>query len=245
MNDADTTSEVAPGPLEAHELRRRACIELVRREAQRKGLLAADDRAGDDGSVSEDAAAAIEALLDRELTVAEPDDEECRRHYATHASRFGRGERVRARHILFAVTPGVDLRALTERAERLLLELRCAPERDEAFAQAARANSNCPSGAEGGDLGWIGAVDCAPEFARELFDRSETGLLPRLVRSRFGLHVVEVREREPAAQLPWEDVREAVAQSLRRQSWATALRRYLDGLAGPRPAVTSPQAPPR
>ena len=72
--------------------------ELLRREAQRKGLLAADDRAGADGVVSEAAAMAIEALLERELEVVEPDEEACRRHYAAHASRFGAGGRVHARH---------------------------------------------------------------------------------------------------------------------------------------------------
>ncbi len=225
-------------PCDVHESRRRECLELLRREAQRKGLLAADDRAHDDGVVSEAAAAAIEVLLEHELRVVEPDDEACRRHYAAHASRFGGGERVHARHILFAVTPGVDVRALTAHAERLLLELRCATDRDLAFAKSAGENSNCPSGAHGGDLGWIRADDCAPEFAREVFDRPETGLLPRLVRSRFGLHVVDVRAREAAQPPPWEEVREAVLQSLRRQSWATALRRYLAELSGDAPAAT-------
>lgn len=253
MTAAGMPSEAALDPLhervrsdlppDAQEAQRRACIELVRREAQRKGLLAADDRVSEDGVVSEAAAAAIEALLERELTIVEPDDDACRRHYAAHASRFGGGERVHARHILFAVTPGVDVRALTERAERLLLQLRCAPDRDDAFAKAARENSNCPSGAQGGDLGWIRAADCAPEFAREVFDRAETGLLPRLVRSRFGLHVIDVRVREPGEQPAWEEVRGAVAQSLRRQSWATALRRYLAELSADAEAgIAAPSA---
>lgn len=205
--------------------------ELLRREAQRKGLLAADDRAGADGVVSEAAAMAIEALLERELEVVEPDEEACRRHYAAHASRFGAGGRVHARHILFAVTPGVAVAPLAAYAEQLLLGLRCASDRVSAFAQAARRNSNCPSGADGGDLGWIVARDCAPEFAREVFDRPETGLLPRLVRTRFGLHIVDVVARENGEELPWEEVREAVQQELRRRSWVTALRRYLSELS--------------
>lgn len=215
---------------EEQELRQRACIELLLRQARRVGLLDDDDPFGSDGALSESAAEAIEALLDRVLQPAEPDEEACRRHYAAHASRFGTGERVHARHILFAVTPGVDVHALTAHAERLLLELRRAVDRDDEFARAARANSNCPSGARGGDLGWIRTTDCAPEFAREVFNRSEVGLLPRLVRSRFGLHVVDVMAREAGGQPAWDEVREAVAQSLRRQSWATALRRYLDEL---------------
>jgi len=57
-------------------------------------------------------------------------------------------------------------------------------------------------------------------------------VLPRLVHSRFGLHVVEVLEREPGAAQPFESVRAAVALSLRRQAYVTALRQYLQVLAG-------------
>jgi peptidyl-prolyl cis-trans isomerase C len=92
--------------------------------------------------------------------------------------------------------------------------------------------SNCPSGAEGGDLGWLLASDCAPEFAKELFGQSDLGVLPRLVHSRFGLHVVEVLERKPGLEQPFDAVRGAVAMSLRQQSYVTALRQYLSLLAG-------------
>ena len=215
------------------ELRQRACTRLLLQEAQRHGLTQADD----DPVITEAQAQAIETLLERELAIADPDDETCRRHHAAHRARFGTGERVRARHILFAVTPGVDISALGAFAEQLLVGLRCASDRDESFAQVARKHSNCPSGANGGELGWIGASDCAPEVAREIFDRpaadaaAATGILPRLVRSRFGLHIVDVIEREPGIELPWEEVRAAVVADLRRQSWITALRRYLGDLA--------------
>jgi len=57
-------------------------------------------------------------------------------------------------------------------------------------------------------------------------------VLPRLVATRFGLHVVEVLAREPGAQPAYEAVRSAVAQALRQQAFATALRQYLQLLAG-------------
>ena len=81
---------------------------------------------------------------------------------------------------------------------------------------------------------WAGssAADCAPEFARELFGHVEVGVLPRLVHSRFGLHVVEVLEREPGVAQPFEAVRGAVAMALRQQAFVTALRQYLSLLAG-------------
>ncbi len=219
---------IAPGAL-----RQRACTELLRQAAQREGLLAADDAPGTDGAISEAATAAIDTLLERALNVPEPSAEACRRHYAAHTGKFATGERARVRHILFAVTPGVDVVALRKRAEATLLDVRCHDGKTgDGFADAARTLSNCPSGAEGGDLGVLTADDCAPEFAREIFGKAEIGVLPRLVHSRFGLHVVEVQAREPGVTPEFDAVRGAVANSLRQQGFVTALRQYLQLLAG-------------
>ena len=215
------------------ELRQRACTELLRQAAQRAGLLAADDAASPDGVISEAAASAIESLLDQVLSTPEPSEEACQRHYAAHEATYRTGERVLARHILFAVTPGVDVVALRKRAETTLLDVRCHDGKtNDRFVNAARASSNCPSGAQGGDLGWLRATDCAPEFARELFGHAEVGVLPRLVHSRFGLHVVEVLAREPGVAQSFDAVRGAVAMSLRQLAYVTALRQYLRLLAG-------------
>lgn len=214
-------------------LRQRACSELLRQAAQAAGLLSADDTPTTDGVMSEAASAAIELLLKQRLNVPEPTDEACRRHYAAHVSSYRTGERVRARHILFAVTPGVDVVALRKQAEPVFLDVRC---RDSAaadrFADAARQWSNCPSAEAGGDLGWLSAGDCAPEFARELFGHIEVGVLPRLVHSRFGLHIVEVLERESGVMQPFEAVRGSVMNALRQQTFVTALRQYISVLAG-------------
>ncbi|WP_291994202.1 peptidylprolyl isomerase [Candidatus Accumulibacter sp. ACC003] len=217
----------------AEELRQRACTELLRQAAQTAGLLAASDAPSGDGVISEAASDAIEALLERELASPEPSEEACRRHHAAHEAAYRSGERVRARHILFAVTPGVDVAALRQRAEATLLDVRCHDGRaNEGFANAARQWSNCPSGAEGGELGWLETGDCAPEFARELFAQVGVGVLPLLVHSRFGLHVVEVQERQAGVAQSFEAVRGAVANSLRQQSFITALRQYVRLLAG-------------
>lgn len=222
--------------LDAATLRQRACTELLRQAAIAAGLLAADDPPPRDGAISEAASTAIERLLDEALRLPEPGEDACRRHHAAHAARYAVGERVRARHVLFAVTPGVDVNALRQRAEACLLDLRGAtPAEQEAgdrFTAVAARDSNCPSGRQGGDLGWLTATDCAPEFARELFGRQEVGVLARLVHSRFGLHVVEVLAREPGTVPPFEQVRAAVAQTLRQHSFATALSQYLRVLAG-------------
>ncbi|MEO7243908.1 MAG: peptidylprolyl isomerase [Rubrivivax sp.] len=219
--------------LSVEELRQRACSELLRQAAIQAGLLSKDDPAPSCGAMSEAASAAIEALLDQELSLPQPSDEACRRYHAAQSGRYAVGERVQVRHVLFAVTPGVDVNALRQRAEGCLLDVRCAtPNGEDRFAVAAAATSNCPSGAEGGALGWLTSDDCAPEFARELFGKPEVGVLPRLVHSRFGLHVVEVLAREPGVVPTFETVKSAVAQALRQQTFTTALRQYLQLLAG-------------
>ena len=219
--------------LAQEELRQRACTELLRQAAQGAGLLDAGDAPSADGVISEAAAAAIDVLLERELVLPEPSEDACRRHHAAHQARYRSGERVRVRHILFAVTPGVDVVALRKRAETALLDVRCHDGQSaDGFSKSARELSNCPSGAGGGDLGWLEAGDCAPEFARELFGHAEVGVLPRLAHSRFGLHVVEVLEREPGVAQAFESVRGAVVTSMRQQAYVTALRQYLLLLAG-------------
>lgn len=219
--------------LTAEQLRQRTCTELLRQAAIEAGLLDARDRPPDDGVVSEAASAAIDAWLERELQVPEPSEEACARYYAAHPGRYCRGERLRVRHILFAVTPGMDVMALRKRAEACLLDVRCHDgNSNDAFGKSARQFSNCPSAQEGGELGWLAAVDCAPEFARELFGRAEVGVLPRLVHSRFGLHVVEVVEREPGVQQSFDAVKGAVRLALQQQAYVTALRQCLKVLAG-------------
>jgi len=223
----------SPGEnLSTEEIRQRACTELLRQAAQQAGLLDTADVSTADGVTSEAAAAAIDALLEQALNIPEPSDEACRRHFEAHAARYRTGERVHVRHILFAVTPGIDVTALRKRAEAALLDVRCHDgSGGDGFARVARELSNCPSGAEGGELGWLATEDCAPEFAREIFGHIEVGVLPRLVHSRFGLHVVEVLQRDPGRQQSFEAVRGAVAAALHQQAYVTALRQYLQLLS--------------
>jgi len=219
--------------LSVEELRQRACTELLRQAAQRAGLLDAADTCLADGATSEAATAAIETLLEQSISLPDPSKEACKRYYAAHETTYRNNERVRVRHILFAVTPGVDVVALRKRAEMAMLEVRCFDGgASPSFAALAAELSNCPSGAAGGDLGWLNHADCAPEFARELFGRTEVGVLPRLVHSRFGLHVVEVLERETGTQQSFESVRGAIEMALHQQAYIAAMRQLLQILAG-------------
>ena len=71
-----------------------------------------------------------------------------------------------------------------------------------------------------------------PQRLLFVFAGPEIGVLPRLVHSRFGLHVVEVLAREAGHTPAFESARGAAALALRQQTFVTALRQYLQLLAG-------------
>lgn len=212
--------------LDADALRERAWGELLRQEAVRVGLLPAGSGMGE---VEQEA---IQRMLEDAVPLGHPAEAECARYYAAHPGRFTRDRRALVRHILFAVTEGIDVQALAAHAERALREVA----RTGRFAELARELSNCPSGAQGGELGWIAPHECADEFAAALFEDGDapaaTGLLPRLVHSRHGLHVVEVLDRQAGQVIPYEQVRGRIAQELAQRSRATALHQYMRALAG-------------
>jgi len=173
--------------------------------------------------------ALIAALIDAEVHVPKATESECRRYFEAHAEEFTSGELVEARHILFAVTPRTPVQALRAKAERTLAELAGQPER---FAERARELSNCPSGAQDGNLGQFGRGTMVPEFDRAVFGTAAVGVLPQLVTTRYGFHVVEVARRIPGHPLPFEHVSARIAEVLTTKTEARALSQYVQVLAG-------------
>jgi len=62
------------------------------------------------------------------------------------------------------------------------------------FEQAAKENSTCPSGANGGDLGTFSQGQMVPEFDKVVFN-DEVGVVHGPVKTQFGYHLLEVTER--------------------------------------------------
>ena len=216
-------------------LRELAYTELLRQEAMRQGLFLGP-LALTTLELGPAEREIIEAMVDQAVVTPQPTEVEGRRYYEAHTAQFMVGQALRVRHILFAVTPGVNVQALTVHAERALLELShkgVAPGR---FAQLATELSNCPSSAQGGDLGWITPDDCAPELATELFHlqhaQTSTGVHPRLFHTRFGFHIIDVLERRSGILPAYEEVRERIAVLLTMQSRARALHQYMSLLVG-------------
>ncbi len=200
-----------------------AVRELLRQRAIEMGLLGTD---ADETTAD----AAIEELLEQEVETPElPTREECLRFYNSNLQMFQSGELVYARHILFAVTPGAPLEMIRSKAEQTLHELLHSPER---FSQLAREYSNCPSGAQDGNLGQLGRNETVPEFETAFFGDKTSGMLPRLVRTRYGFHIVAIDHRVEGSQMPFEAVRDKIETCLMGRVQEQALARYLRILAG-------------
>ena len=213
--------EIGARPETTNELS--AARELLRQRAVAVGVL--DAASSDEGAIEQ----AIEELLVREVATPIPTEEECRRYYDAHPKKFERGDLVHARHILFQVTPSVRIPEIRARAERTLNELLREPER---FAAVAAELSNCPSGQQGGNLGQIGRGDTVPEFEKAIFRLGPTGLLRELVKTRHGFHIVAIDQRLPGRRLPFDMVRDEIAERLRAMVEEKALRQYISVLAG-------------
>lgn len=211
--DVDTDAWPTPEVAAVHELLRQRACEL--------GILA-------DPADAATVETAIERTLTEEVAVPEPTEEECRRWYEASAGRYRSGDLLHVRHVLFQVTPKVSVPAIRAFAEAMLKELRRHPD---LFGERARKNSNCPSGAQGGNLGQIQRGQMVPEFEKAIFETRATGVLPTLVKTRYGFHIVSVDQRIRGEQLPYEAVHDSVAGELRERSEQRALSQYVRLLA--------------
>ncbi|MCB4820282.1 peptidylprolyl isomerase [Roseicella aerolata] len=193
----------------------------------RQLLLAEAARKGHDTEAEE---AAVSALVTAEVQVPEADEATCRRWFEANRARLRSPEAWQARHILLAADPeDPAARAAAEaEATAMIAELRADPARFPALA----ARSACPSGQEGGDLGLIEPGTTVPEFEAALRALSPGALHPVPVATRYGLHVLQLLRHEPGRDLPFEAVRERIAAWLREASFRTAVRQYIQVLAG-------------
>ncbi len=216
-------------------LRELAYTEILRQHAIKAGLLP-HKPVLQAPAISDGERQVLEAMVDAAVQVPQPTDEECQRYYKARTAQYVVGQAVHLRHILFAVTPGVNVHALTVHAEKALISLLGKDVAVDAFATLAAEMSNCPSSAQGGDLGWVGPDDCAPELANELFFQTDSlaglGVHPRLIHTRFGFHIIEVLSRRRGKALGFDDVRARVAAQLEMQSRAKALHQYMSLLVG-------------
>ena len=63
------------------------------------------------------------------------------------------------------------------------------------FAETAKAKSDCPSAAQGGDLGWFSQGDMVPEFDKAVFEGKVGEIYPDIVSTVFGQHIIYITDR--------------------------------------------------
>lgn len=117
-------------------------------------------------------------------------------------------EERRSRHVMVSVDADATAREIAA-AERTAAALLRRIRRGEDFAEVARAESADPSSApSGGDLGWHPRGVFVTEVDDAVFGAAAVGLLPTLIRTVFGFHIIEVTAILPArAQASMEEMR--------------------------------------
>lgn len=86
-------------------------------------------------------------------------------------------------------------RHLLVESEELCNELKTKIANGEDFAEIAKEHSQCPSGAQGGDLGSFSQGQMVPEFDKVVFN-DEINVVHGPVQTQFGYHLLETTSRE-------------------------------------------------
>jgi peptidyl-prolyl cis-trans isomerase C len=209
-------------------------------EARRNGLepLPLSD---DEGRTETTEEASIRTLVEREVSTPVPDEATCRRYYQQNLKRFRSADLYEASHILIAARPG-DRAAQTEarsQAAALIAALRDAPQR---FTEFALAYSACTSKTIGGNLGQLSTGDTTPEFEAAVAAMAPGEMSREAVASRFGQHIIRLDRKIEGRELPFEQVRDRIADYLVDRAQNTAIAQFVARIAA-RAEITGVELP--
>lgn len=193
-------------------------LELMRQRAAELELSYSDDES------------LTNLVLQTDVNTPKADTAACQRYYEQHLDKFRVGDLIEVHHILFQVTPNVDVQLLRGRAAKILTDLHHAGA--SRFGEFAREYSNCPSSQENGDLGQISRGQTVQEFEQAVFALDPHTLSNELVESRYGFHIVLTGRKEVGETLPLKNVEEKIAKWLEEASWQRAVNQYLQQLVG-------------
>jgi peptidyl-prolyl cis-trans isomerase C len=171
----------------------------------------------------------VESLLAKKLeNVAKATPEQVETFYRENPQHFKTPERVRASHILIAADPDdppAEKAQKRERLARLQKEIQAGAD----FAEVARKNSDCPSKAQGGDLGYFERGNMVKPFEDVAF-QLKAGEVSGIVETQFGYHLIKVVDHQKAGEVPLEEARDDIAAYLDRQNRDEAAQGYLKEL---------------
>lgn len=128
-------------------------------------------------------------------------DEELKEYYQNNKERFNdMPERIRVRHILLPDE---------EKANEVLKKIKAG----EDFEKLAKEYSICPSGKNGGDLGYFSKGRMAPLFEEAAF-KLKIGEVSDVVRTSFGYHIIKMMDHKQAGASSFNDVKFEIEQAV-------------------------------
>jgi len=172
---------------------------------------------------------AIQQLIDKEfgqkVSVA---DKDVKAYYDKSPDFFKQPEQVQARHILIKVDPQADETAKAE-ARKTLEDVQQKLHKGGDFAALAKEFSQCPSSADGGNLGTFKRGQMVKPFEEAAF-ALKPGEVSDIVETKFGYHLIEVTDKQPEKTIPYEDVKDRLKQYLRQEAIQKEVRLYVEKL---------------
>ena len=162
-------------------------------------------------------------------TVA-PDDAAVKKYFEEHPDEFKKDESVQASHILVStqgITDEAELAAKLASVETIKEQL--AEGKGENFAELAAQHSDCPSKAQGGDLGQFARGQMVPEFEEAAFTQ-EVGAVGDTIKTQFGYHIIKVTERTDAEQVDFAEVKEQLSTNLFDKAKSDKVESYIGEL---------------
>ena len=228
--EAQNHPAAVPAEAWLHAARALVVRELLLQEARRLQV-ASEPMEDAEGRRETDEEALIRALIERQVTTPSATEAECLRYYEQNKQRFRSCDMHEARHILFAASPtdAGAREAAKARARAAIDVLATQPCR---FSALARELSHCPSARSGGNLGQITRGQTVPEFEAAIERMQPAELSSSPIETRYGFHVVMLDRRIQGRVLPFEVVKERIAEWLDERVTREALRQYVMVLAG-------------
>ncbi len=172
---------------------------------------------------------AVEELIDKEIArnIA-VSEEETKAYYDTNPDAFKKPERVKASHILIQFQPDAD-ESERAKAREELAKIQKKLEKGEDFGALAKEFSQCPSAANGGDLGYFRRGQMVKPFEDAAF-ALEPGQTSDIIETRFGYHLIRVTDKEPESTIKYEDVQPRIMEFLKQQELQKEVTEYIDTL---------------
>ena len=152
-------------------------------------------------------------------SVADPTDDEVAAFYAAHKDEYVAAEQVLCQHILVKGTDDAALDKIKDIRARIV-------EGKADFAEEAKKHSDCPSGQQGGSLGWFGRGMMVPEFDKAAFEMKK-GEVSGIVTTQFGYHIIYKADQKGGEKQTLVDVHDQIRDLLRHEARGRAMDAYV------------------